>query len=117
MRRKDPVPKAPRHLRQATRQWFEQVMQDFVLEPHHVRLLTLACEAWDRCQQAREALHRHGLTFVDFHGSPKPRPEVAIERDSRLAYARLLRELQLDIAAPDEPPRAPALGRAGRAQR
>ena len=43
---------------------------------------------------------KHGLTFDGFHGEPKARPEVAIERDSRLSFARLLRELGLDIEPP-----------------
>lgn len=71
-------------------------MRDYQLEPHHVRLLTLAAEAWDRTQEARQALDDNGLIFMDRHGSVKPRPEVAIERDSRIAFARLLRELDLD---------------------
>ena len=74
-------------------------MGEYALEPHHERLLTLAGEAWDRCEQAREALDEYGLVFLDRHGGVKPRPEVAIERDSRIAFARLLRELDLD----DEP--------------
>lgn len=92
----------PAHLRSATRRWFAQVVSDFDLEPHHVRLLTLAAEAWDRGAQAREALAEHGLTFADRFGQPHARPEVGIERDSRLAFARLLRELALDVAAPNE---------------
>ena len=38
------------------------VLEEFTLEPHHMRLLRLACEAWDRCQQAGEILDRDGLT-------------------------------------------------------
>jgi phage terminase small subunit len=91
---------APRHLKPNTRDWFAQVMAEYVLEPHHVRLLTLAGEAWDRCQQAREALVRHGLTFNDRFGKPRARPEVAVERDARIAFARLLRELDLDVSEP-----------------
>ena len=72
------------------------MVSDFELDPHHLRLLALACESWDRSQQAREHLAEHGLTFVDRFGCPKPRPEVGIERDSRIAFARLLRELSLD---------------------
>ncbi len=101
--------KAPEHLEPATKRWFDSVLADFALEAHHRRLLTLACEAWDRCTQAREALKKHGLTYADRHGAPKARPEVQIERDSRLAFARLLRELALDVESPAEASRAPTI--------
>jgi len=83
-----------------------QVANDYELEAHHRRLLTLAAEAWDRCQQAREALAEHGITYQDRFEQPKSRPEIAIERDNRTAFARLLRELGLDIEPPTtRPPR------------
>ena len=82
------------------------VTRDHRLEPHHIRLLTLAAEAWDRTQEARQALDDHGLIFTDRHGGVKPRPEVAIERDNRIAFARLLRELDLD-GEPGPDPRPP----------
>lgn len=88
------------HLKAETHEWWQDLQREYVLEPHHIRLLTLAAEAWDRCQQAREVIDREGLTYVDRFGSPKSRPEIAIERDARLAFARLIRELNLDI---DEP--------------
>lgn len=93
-------PKAPAHLRPATAAWWQEVCDEYTLEPHHIRLLTLAGEAWDRCQQAREALQEHGLTFEDRFGAPRPRPEIPVERDSRLAFARLIRELDLDCSEP-----------------
>jgi hypothetical protein len=68
-------------------------------------LLTLAAEAWDRCCGARLVLDAEGTTFADRHGQPCPRPEVAIERDSRIAFARLLRKLDLDVNPPVEPKR------------
>lgn len=81
-------------------------MDSYALEEHHERLLTLACEAWDRAEQAREALLEHGLTYVDRFDCPRPRPEVAIERDSRIGFARLVRELDLDgDPLPDPRPR------------
>jgi phage terminase small subunit len=102
------TPKPPPHLRPATAQWFASVVGNYEMEAHHVRLLTLACEAWDRGQQAREIIDRDGITFVDRFGCPKPRPEVAVERDSRIAFARLIREIGIDLAEPAES-RPPAL--------
>ena len=100
---------APQHLHETTRKWWLSVVAEYELEPHHVRLLTLAAESWDRCQQARAAIEERGLTYDDRFGAPRSRPEVAIERDSRLAFIRTLRELALDIAEPDEAPRPPAI--------
>jgi phage terminase small subunit len=96
------TPVAPRHLRPETRAWWLHHLSEYRLEPHHVRLLTLAAESWDRCQEARLALEEHGITYEDRFGQPRARPEVAIERDSRVAFARLLRELNLDLAPPEE---------------
>ncbi len=99
----------PAHLADATQRWWSSVVSDWSLDDHHVRLLTLAAEAWDRASQAREAIEANGLTYEDRFGQPRSRPEVAIERDSRLAFARLLRELCLDDSTPDDP-RPPRIG-------
>jgi phage terminase small subunit len=103
---------APEHLRADTRQWWRTVADEYALEPHHLRLLTLAAESWDRGVEAREAIARHGTVFVDRFDQPRARPEVAIERDSRIAFARLVRELALDLGPPDETGRPPRLGNA-----
>ncbi len=108
---KDAGPKAPAHLETATAAWWLEVVTTWELDAHHVRLLTLAAEAFDRAVQAREILRQRGLTFKDRFGQPKPRPEVAIERDSRTGFARLLRELDLDVDGPREEPRPPTLHR------
>ena len=100
---------APKHLKASTRRWFRDVLAEFDLEQHHVRLLILAGEAWDRGAQARAEIDRHGLTFLDGNGLPRTRPEIAVERDCRLAFARLLRELDLDVVPPAEPARPPSL--------
>ena len=50
------IEKPPKHLQPATKAWFSSVLAEYSLEPHHVRLLTLAAESWDRCCEAREAL-------------------------------------------------------------
>jgi len=109
MTKKQAEPKPPKHLQPATAKWWSGVVSEFALELHHIRLLTLAAEAWDRGQQARTTLANEGLTFVDRFGQPRARPEVAIERDSRVGFARLLRELALDEVDPPEPMRVPRI--------
>jgi P27 family predicted phage terminase small subunit len=89
--------------------WWLSVVRDYSLEPHHLRLLQAACEAWDRCQQAREEVKANGLTFKDNAGNLKANPAVAIERDARTLFARLVRELDLDAEGPAERARPPAL--------
>lgn len=100
---------SPPHLRPETAEWWAAVARDFSLEPHQIRLLTLACEAWDRGQEAREAISEHGSTYIDRFGQPRARPEVAIERDSRISFARLLRELSLDADGASDGGRPPRI--------
>ena len=90
------TPKPPPHLTEQTRSWWRSVVKEYVLEMHHLRLLQAACEAWDRLQQARELLSRDGLVVEGREGGVRPHPAVAIERDSRIGFARLVRELDLD---------------------
>lgn len=102
--------KAPAHLAKETRKWWLSVQEEFELGEHHVRLLTLACESWDRAKQAREALNGE-LTYTDRYGNPRLRPEVTVERDSRLAFVRIVRELALDVEAPRDDSRPPGIRR------
>src|SRR5712691_9402754 len=85
----------PRHLRAATRQWAEGILDGYEFEPHHVKLLVLACQAWDQGERARARLARYGVTYRDRFGQPRIRPEVKVEHDARIAFARILRELRL----------------------
>jgi P27 family predicted phage terminase small subunit len=101
----DAPAKAPSHLSADSKGFFDYVVSEYQgFDRHHIKLLTLACEAWDRAVQARKGLEQHGLTFVDRHGSRKPSPEIAIEKDSRTAFARMIREIGLDLAEPESRP-------------
>ena len=103
------APAAPGHLSAASKRWWDEIVSEYQLESHHLRLLQAACESWERMQAARAAIAKHGLTYQDAQGCPKARPEIAIERDSKVGFARLLRELDLDFEPPSESPRAPAI--------
>ena len=99
----------PDHLTPETAAWFSGVASQYQLENHHVKLLTLAAESWDRAQEARLALQEYGLIYYDRFSQPKSRPETAILRDSVTTFARPLRELDLDCEAPTDRSRPPAL--------
>ena len=99
----------PAHLNADTGHWWSTVMAEYSLELHHVQLLTLACEAYDSATEAREVLRREGKIFIDKFDQPKPRPEVSIQRDSAIGFARMVRELDLDGAGPTDRARPPAL--------
>lgn len=103
------LPEPPPHLSPASAEWWVEVCREFALESHHLRLLQAAAECWDRLQEARMIIGSEGLTVPTNDGGQKAHPAIAIERDSRLAFARLLRELDLDGGAASEASRPPAL--------
>jgi phage terminase small subunit len=82
------------------------VVSEYDLEGHHVRLLTVAAQTWDRLEEARERLRKDGSYVPDRYGALKAHPAIAVERDSRIAFARLVRELDLD-GEPTPDPRMP----------
>lgn len=75
--------------------WWHEVAAKYELEAHHVKLLRLACEAWDRGQAAREQVVGEGIT-VEGRFGPRTHPAVAVERDARAAFAQLIVQLGLD---------------------
>ncbi len=84
------------HLRAETRNWVELVYEQYVLEAHHERLLMLAAETLDEVEAAREIVAREGLTVITDRGGRKAHPCMAVMRDGRIAFARLLKALDLD---------------------
>jgi len=75
---------------------------------HHIRLLTKCAESWDLSEKARQIIEKEGMTYTDRFGSPRARPEVAIMRDAKISFCRILRDLDIDVNTPSES-RPPAL--------
>jgi P27 family predicted phage terminase small subunit len=82
--------------------WWQQVVSEYELDNHHLHLLRLGCESYDRCQQARQQLINEGTTFKDKNGNLRAHPAIAIERDAKTSFVRIVRELGLD--APSNQP-------------
>src|SRR2546422_11433008 len=88
----------PAHLSPEAKRWWRLVLERYELQDQHLRLLQLAAEAWDRAAQARRILKRDGLGYRDDHGHPRKQPAVSIEEQARLAFARVLAEVDLEAA-------------------
>ena len=72
--------------------WAAWARVKYVIDETGEQLLRLAVEADTRYQQARAVLDQEGLTTT----SGRLRPEVAVERDTRAAIARLIAQLDLE---------------------
>jgi phage terminase small subunit len=98
----------PSSLSPAAKVWWRGIVGSFELEPHHLLVLSEAARSWDRCQEAAALVNRDGVVVVDRFGQQRQHPAVQIERDSRAAFLKAMRELDID-GAPDadvRPPRA-----------
>jgi phage terminase small subunit len=84
------------HLSPAARDWWLTTAQRWVLEDHHLRLLTLAAQAWDDAQEARAEIRRDGATVTMPSGAVRPHPAIRREHDARLTFGRLLAQLNLE---------------------
>ena len=94
------LPEPPVHLSDDSSVFWYQVVETFDLEPHQLNLLRLACEALDSAEEARQIIAESGATYFDRWDCPRPRPEVAIQRESRHAFGRLMKQLNLDCPPP-----------------
>lgn len=102
------------HLERATKIWFQQIVKDFELESHHLRVLLTAAEMWDRAASARESIKEHGVMVKDRYGTLRANPACELERSSKVLFLKSLRELGLDVEAVETPRPPVAPGNANR---
>src|SRR5262249_50435058 len=111
MGRRGPQPKLPQppgHLRADGRELWQRVVEEYDLPPDALAILQMACEGWDRACEARRFLGEHGVAYPGRGQHHKGRPQLRVERDSREATARRLRQLGLDLEPlHDRPGRPP----------
>jgi phage terminase small subunit len=88
--------KAPKHLSKSARKWWSSIANNFEFEPYDLATLTLAAESLDRAEEARLRIVQDG-PYVQGRYGLRAHPAIAVERDSRIAFARLTRELALDV--------------------
>lgn len=89
-------------------------MQDYELDEHHVRLLTMACESWDINERARAEIVLHGILVKNDRGNLCVNPAVSVAQNAKIGFARIIRELDLDVAPPVDNHRGPPALRSNR---
>lgn len=92
----------PKGLSKTMKAWWESLNDQYILEDHQLHLLRAACFAWDRMMEAKASLDKYGLFYNDKYGAPHARPETVVEKQSRLDFARIVKQLGFD--EPDNPP-------------
>jgi hypothetical protein len=102
--------KYPRSLKVKGKQFYKQVLSEYVFEnSHHFTLLEQAAACLDRIHEAGELLERERHIIKDRFEQLKEHPAAKMERDNKILFARLLRELGLDLAKAEmsRPPTRP----------
>lgn len=88
----------PGHLSDEAKAIFNDLTAEYGIEDvAGLKILRVACEAFDRAQAAREAIDRDGMSIKDKFGQMKINPLLPVERDSRAAFLAGLKALCLDI--------------------
>jgi hypothetical protein len=109
------LPSPPKGLSANSRAWWQELTAKFVLESHHLALLSQAALAMDRCERARKVLKAEDEYYVDLRGVRRAHPALAVLNQSAMLLAKLTRQLDLDTEpAPESHRRMPQLGRRGR---
>jgi phage terminase small subunit len=96
---KPAAPPPPKGLTPAARRFWRETVGAFELEPHHLSLLEQAARTLDVIAEAEAAIERDGA-FVSGRFGVRSHPAAVIRDRNRLAFARLVRELGLDLEAP-----------------
>jgi len=105
--RKSPL-RPPRHLSKSSKRWWAKIIGTWQLEPHHVELLSQAAGCLDRMEAARLVVATEGAIIRDRFNIPREHPAAKQERDEKLLFAKLCREMNLD-PEPSEPSRPPLI--------
>ena len=70
----------PDQLSKEARRLWRQLVNDYDLKDERsLHLLALACEQFDRAQEAARSIAEHGAIVLDRYGNPKQNPAVGIE--------------------------------------
>jgi phage terminase small subunit len=106
---KSKIPKSSIKLGKSGGSFRRKVLKEYrFTDEHDYRRLDLACGCLDRIDQFQEIIKIEGVMVEDRFQQTKEHPAVKGERDQKIVFARLIRELNLDIQ-PGKESRPPGL--------
>ena len=94
-RKSKPKVEGSGHLSEQSQLWCVEMVLSYDLNSPQILLVISAAECLDRIREARATIEEQGAYFTDRFGQPKAHPALAVERASRVTFARLVRELGL----------------------
>lgn len=83
--------------------WLQFLEVRFDLEPHERMLATQAAQVWDEISEVKAVIAKEGFTTKTTRGGRKSNPATAVLRDLRLLFAKLVKQLDLDVELPPIP--------------
>ena len=96
-------------LNKTGRKFRRDVLKEYQIEDaHDLRRLELASYCLDRVEECQQLIEKDGAFIKDRFEQLKEHPACKVERDNKTLFARLIRELGLDLEQP-ETPRPPRL--------
>jgi P27 family predicted phage terminase small subunit len=102
------IPKTPSGLNTAGKKFWKKVLSEFELsETHDLERLSMAARTLDDLAEAEKQVKKDGMFTVNRYGGTVEHPAVKTVRDTRMLFIKIVRELGLDLAIPEDsrPPR------------
>lgn len=77
------------------------VLKEFRFDgTHDYHRLDLASHCRDRIEQCRKVIDKEGPFILDRFQVQKEHPAIKVEREQKIVFCRIIRELNLDIQEP-----------------
>jgi P27 family predicted phage terminase small subunit len=91
------IPPCPTGIVGEARALWDQVTNDWVLDPAALTILDTACRALQQDHAAEALVAKEGLVTADRFGQQKAHPAVAVARDAKSTFLRAMKQLGLDV--------------------
>lgn len=101
------IKKAPKFLNTKSKEFFREVINQYQLEDHHIKILILACECLDQIEEARIQIEKEGSYYINRFDEPRPHPALKEFKDNKIIFIRLIKQLDLEVEPKKEVGRPP----------